>query len=81
MNDFIGEVLKVPHHCAHIAVVGLGLNVGAVFQLCQFARHRVVHEVAVATVPIARLGLTVIAVGLHVFPTSGQSDEVGEVTE
>jgi hypothetical protein len=49
-------------------------------KLLQVAGDRVVFKIAVATIAHARLGLTVVAVRLHVFPTSGQSDEIIEMT-
>jgi hypothetical protein len=49
-------------------------------KLRQLAGFRVVLKVAVTTVTHAGFGLTVVTVRFHVFPTFGQSDEVGEMT-
>src|SRR3990167_934324 len=80
VDHFVRKVLEVSLQPADITVVGLGLNIGPVFELLEVTGPRVVFEIAVATKTHARLGLAVISVRLHVFPTLGQPDEVGEIT-
>jgi hypothetical protein len=48
IDHFVGKILEVPLQSADVTVVGLGLDIGPVFELLELASRGVVFEVAVA---------------------------------